>query len=221
MSFLENIPYKESLTIKGNSNIPTDKSNITITRYHCDCDVYDRYYLRANMRGNDNRIKNQGYLYFYINPERRQSQFIGVGVSDQYRNKGIASLLISSWVMLSLDEDFSKLSTIAKQRKPFPLYILKKYEFELDNPNKYQTSPKVVHICKRENDDRKYIMFQNKQEETRFRNSNIMKTDNYMILDPKEDSVIIDRVVLDTPYYLQDKERAYQKSLQLYHSKIK
>ncbi len=221
MSFLENIPYKESLTLKGSSSIQTNKPNITITRYHCDCDIYDRYHLRANMRGNDNRIQNQGYLYFYINPEQRQSKFIGVGVSEQYRNRGIASLLISSWIMLSLDEGFSKMSTIAKQRKPFPLYILKKYDFELNDSNKYQTSPKVVHICKKENDDKKYIMFQNKQEEIRFRNSNIMKTDNYMIVDSQENSSIIDQVVLDTPYYLQNNERAYQKSLQLYHSKIK
>lgn len=209
------------MVIKEHYTTQAKKESITITRYACDTDLYDRYYLRANMRGNDHRIQNQGFLYFYLDPLRKQSKFIGVGVSEEHRNHGIASLLISSWLMLSLEEGFSKISTTAKQRKPFPLYILKKYEFELDNPNKYQTSPKAVSICKKENDNQKYIMFQNKQEEIRFQNSNIMKTDNYCIASKGENVQIIDQVVLETPYYLQNNERAYQKSLQVYRSRIK
>lgn len=217
MSFLQNIPYKEDFVIKDDLTFQTERQRITVTKYFCDSDIYDCYYLRANTKNCDNEILNQGYLYFYLDPLKLQSRFIGVGVGEKYRNFGIASLLISSWIQLCMDEGFINLETIPKQKKPFVLYLLKKYTFELNDLNTYQTSTKVVHICKKENDSRKCIMFENKQEERRFQDSNIMRTDNYNIVTRGEDIQILDSVVLGSSYFLQDSEKAYQKSLQVYH----
>ena len=60
-------------------------------------------------------------------------------------------------------------------------------------------------------------MFENKQEEKRFQSSNIMRSDNYSIVTREDDIQVLDSVVLGSPYFLQDSEKAYQKSLQVYH----
>lgn len=219
MSLIENIPYKKSFIVKDDLSLLGKSQTISISKYLCG-DIYDRYYLRVNTKDDNNNPLDQGYLYFYLDFEERKSEFIGVKISQEYRNCGLASLLISVWIQFCLDEGFLNLQTISKQRKPFVLYLLKKYEFELRNLTTYRTSTRTVHICKKENEDRKCIMFENKQEENRFRNSNIMKTDNYRIIGKEEQNIsILDSVVLYTPYFLQDQEKAYQKSLQFYNSK--
>ncbi len=217
MSLLTNMPYKENYILKDDLTFQMRKQRITVTKYFCDSDVHDRYYLRANTKNHDGKTLNQGYLYFYLNPEKRQSNFIGVSVSEEYRNCGMASLLIANWIELCLDDGILNLETIPKQRKSFVLYLLKKYAFELNDLNTYQTSTRVVHICRKENDNGKYIMFENKQEEKRFQSSNIMRSDNYSIVTREDDIQVLDSVVLGSPYFLQDSEKAYQKSLQVYH----
>lgn len=211
---LLDIPYKKSITIKNDVIIQTKKQEIFITKCLCNTDKNDSYYLRIN--SGENRV--QGYLYFYLNQEKRQSKFIGVSTLEESRNCGIASLLIASWIQLCLEEGFTNLETIPKQKKPFPLYILKKYFFDHRNISDYQASTKTVYICRREEGNQKCISFLSKQEENRFRNSNIMKMDNYQIVDREDTSLqILDSVVLYTPYFLQNQEKAYQKSLQIYN----
>ncbi len=212
MSLIENMPYKKSFIVKDNLDFQMEKQTIFITKYFCNTDICDRYYLRANANGVD-----QGYLYFYLNPDNMQSKFIGLETYEEYRNRGIASLLISTWIQFCLDEEFINLQTISKQRKPFVLHLLKKYAFELKNLSSYQKANKIVHICKRGNDSSKCIMFENKHEENYFRRSNIMKNDNYIIVGKDEENIeILDSVVLGTPYFLSEPEIAYQKSLQIY-----
>lgn len=215
MSFLENLPYKTNFTIKD--KLKNKKQSITISRYFCESDKYDRYYLRTCLKEN-NETNQQGFLYFYLNPNKKESKFVGVGISEEYRNLGLASLLISSWIDLSFNDGFTNLNTNAKQRKPFLLHMLKKYSFELNNLNTYLTSDKTVHICKKNNNyNHKYISFNSIQEERRFKTSNIMKTDNYEIVSKDDDEIeIIDSVALYSPYYLQDKDASYQKVLETY-----
>lgn len=67
----------------------------------------------------------QGYLYFYLDFENLESQFIGIYIKPDYRNTGLASLLLSYWIRFCLDNNFSYLSTNKKQRKPFLLFLLK------------------------------------------------------------------------------------------------
>lgn len=209
-----NIPYKECTLVKDGLVFGNWHQQISLTRYHCDTDIYDRYYLRSKIVTKDYSVHDLGYLYFNIDPKTNKSKFIGVCVSEEYRNCGLASLLISSWIELCLDNGFEDLSTIPKQKKTFILYLLKKYSFELKNLNTYNTSQDVVYICKKENTNDKLIMFKNPYKEVNFRNSNIMKTDNYKIADPNDKDIqILDTVSLYSPYFQQDNEYAYQKSL--------
>lgn len=215
---LKKLEYNEKTLFKNNLFYKDLQQIILLSKYHCDTDIKDRYYLRANILDNNKRLINQGFLYFYIDFSNQESNFIGVGVNDAYRNQGIASLLISSWIQLCLDESIYNLSTITKQRKPFILYLLKKYQFELANIKDYQTSSKTVYICKKDNSFEKFLIFKNKYEKERFENSKVMIKDNYHIIDNLENEItIIDQVCLSTPYYLQDQDKAYQKSLNCYN----
>lgn len=216
MNRFENLPCKNPTIFKDNLEFQNCPQHITLSKYICNADINDRYYLRANVV-KENQLISLGYLYFYIQPALSQSEFIGVGINEAYRNYGIASLLIASWINLCLDEDINHLKTTAKQRKPFPLFLLKKYHFDVQNPQVYQTSSRVVHICKKENSSQKYLLFKDKHEELRFQRSNIMTSDNYHILDTSDTPfTIIDTVALSTPYFLEDQEKAYQKALKTY-----
>lgn len=218
MGVLENLPYQTTILLSNNLEYQNCKQQISLTKYACSTDKNDRYYLRTSILNEDGEPFNLGYLYFYLNTKSSNSEFIGVGVNEDYRNSGIASLLISSWIQLCLNDGIDDLMTISRQRKPFLLYLLKKYDFELMDINNYQTSTRVVHICRSKASFDKCIMFPNKSEEKKFRNSNIMKTDNYEIISsPSNDIEIIDTVVLSVPYIVQDNEKAYQKSLQTYN----
>lgn len=214
MNFFQNIPYKQCTLVKDGLVFKNQKQQISLTRCYCDADIYDRYYLRAKIVTKDYSVHDLGYLYFNIDSKTNKSKFIGVCVSEEYRNCGLASLLISSWIELCLDNGLEDLSTIPKQKKPFILYLLKKYSFELKDTNTYNTSDNVVYICKKENAHDKFIMFRSPYKEANFRNSNIMKTDNYKIADPNDKDIqILDTVSLYSPYFQQDNEYAYQKSL--------
>ncbi len=215
MSVLNNIPYKENIILNNNLKYHDFHQQITLTKYFCNSDLNDRYYLRLNINNNGELI-NQGYLYFYLDSKSLDSKFIGIGVNPEYRNSGVASLLIANWIQFCFDEGFFNLQTIRKQRKPFLLYLLKKFCFDLNNLNKYYTSSKTVHICRKEGSSNKYLIFANKHEEERFSRSNVMKKDNYKIINSTDENInILDSVVLYEPYYLQNNKQAYQKSLQI------
>ena len=217
MNFLERMPYKSSILYEDDLKFQ-DKNLKTYVSRHCsETDVHDHYYLRMNIMKQDGTKKQLGYLYFYID-DKNHSKFIGLMVNPEYRNCGLASLLISEWIQLNLNEGLENLETIPKQRKPFLLYMLKRYSFELGNLETYQTSDRAVSLYQKEDSLEKYLMFRHKGEEKRFQNSNIMKTDNYVIIEQLEENMTwLDDVVLYSPYYLQDKEKAYQKSIGTYN----
>lgn len=218
MQIIKNLTYKEKILLSDDLQFQTYRQGLFLSKHTCQDDINDRYYLYVKLLEDDNNLVNQGYLYFYIDFDELQSDLIGVGIEPKYRNCGLASLLISSWVQLCLEQGINNLQTIPKQRKPFLLYLLKKYTFELQNTKNYETSPKTVYICKGNNINDKLIMFKDEREKKLFRNSNIMKTDNYRIIEALTDEIqIVDKVVLYSPYFLQDNEFAYQKSLSIYN----
>ena len=54
------------------------------------------------------------------------------------------------------------------------------------------------------------------QKDIRLKKSHIIYDDNYVILSKKEEDInILDQVLISTPYYLQDIDKAYQKSLSI------
>lgn len=217
MHLIKNLIYNEKILLKDDFQFKTCNQGLYLSRHTCQNDINDRYYLNIKLL-EDNNLINQGYLYFYIDFNKLQSELIGVGIEPEYRNYGLASLLISSWIKLCIEQGINNLQTISKQRKPFLLYLLKKYRFELENTEIYETSSRMVYICRENGSNDKLIMFKDEREKRLFNNSNIMKTDNYRIIDTlTADIEIVDKVVLYFPYFLQDSEFAYQKSLSIYN----
>lgn len=214
MKSLENLSYCEHILLQDDLEYQGYRQQIHLSKHSCDSDPKDRYYLKTNILTERQEINRLGYLYFYLDQENAKSEFIGVGVNDSYRNSGVASLLISSWIKFCLDSEINHLQTTAKQRKPFILHLLKKYEFEIKNIEKYLTSTKTIHLCRKNGDNNKYLVFNDANEEDRFRRSNIMKTDNYKIIENNTENIeIFDTVNVNCPYFLQDNNKAYQKSL--------
>lgn len=179
-----------------------------------------KFYLSAftNINGNQ---RLQGYLYFYLDYETKQSYFIGLKINPEYRNINMASLLISLWIDLCLNNGYDFLSTNKKQRKPFLLYLLKTYGFEILNRGLYLTSEDVIHICKSkdETDINKYLLFKNKQHEKAFTKTNSYNDDNYIIIPNENDIIIIDDIIMpiqnrsknNVNYIFQDEEKGEKK----------
>jgi len=141
----------------------------------------------------------QGYIYFYLDYQTKTSDFIGVKVNPEYRNLNIASFLIASWIDMCMNSGYEALGCVQKQRKPFPLYLLKKYSFEILNLSLYDTKPYVVSICKSndESDRTKFLLFKSPEYEKLFINSSVSSSDNYSIIhDLDEGKTVLDRVLL-------------------------
>lgn len=156
-----------------------------------------------------------GYMYFTIHPGKNSSKFIGVYVKPEYRDNGYASFLISNWIKICLDNDIYDLRTNKKQRKPFTLHLLKKYEFDLANLQEYDTSPYVIHICRDSSTNFKYLMFDNEKQKRGFVTGKIIQGDNYRIIDCMTDGIEeIDKVILSRPHLLKDENTSYVKSLE-------
>ena len=104
MSLLTEIPYKQRCLFKNQFRFQNQEQTIFLSRHYCSSDIYDRYYLKIGFFEQESFIV-QGYIYFYLDIKIMQSKFIGLYVDDKYRNCGIASLLISNWIQLCLDEE--------------------------------------------------------------------------------------------------------------------
>lgn len=175
------------------------------------------YYFIYLYKVNENSDMNcQGYIYFYLNFDTKTSEYIGSYIKPEYRSKGLASLLTSSWIKLCLDYDINHLKTIRKQRKPFLLYLLKTYTFELQNISFYQISDSNIHIYRKDNSNEKYLLFENQKQREIFQHGKIYREDNYNIIDePSSSYEKLDTVILSKRYFLQDEETAYQKALRI------
>ena len=154
------------------------------------------------------------YIYFYLDFETKETKYIGTGVNPEYRNKGFASLLASLWTWICMDNNFYEYVTNKKQRKPFLIYLLKLYGFEINDIMDYETSRNTIFICRDSLSKDKCLYFKDTNEAKNFSKSNIAKHDNYRILSSLdgEDIEVLDRVILTTPYQLQDFAKAYTRS---------
>lgn len=186
----------------------------------------DKFYIWATTKINEQEIK-QGYLYFYLDKDTKTSSFIGVKVLDDFRNLNIGALLISSWIDLCLNNGYDFLGVHEKQRKPFLLYILKTYGFDVSNQSLYDTRKDVISICRREDfaDKSKLLLFKDSQHEKVFMGTNIYKTDNYEIIHSLDGAVFLDNVIMplqgmkknQVPYKLIDYEKANVKVLSIFN----
>jgi len=158
---------------------------------------YPKFYILVYSKINGELIK-QGYLYFYLDYANKASYFIGLKVEPQFRNLNIGSFLIANWIDLCLNNGYDILGTNDKQRKPFLLYLLKTYGFEILDKSLYSFRPDVISICRSSNftDNRKFLLFRDSNHEDIFTKTNVYKTDNYEIIHNTEGFILLDNIIL-------------------------
>lgn len=199
----------------------------------------EQYFLKLYTLS-QNKMLCTGYIYFYVNLDKKESSFIGEFVKPEYRFYGLGNLLLSSWIKLCLDENLNILTTNKKQRKPFLLYLLKTFYFEISDYTLYEKSFHTIWICKNMLDlNQKCLFFKSPLQSIQFQQSKIKCTDNYVILNSNYANKsldelkqmqeepphfpyieILNQVLLSRKYNLEDKEAAYQKVLEI-HRKFK
>lgn len=215
MSILTNLEYQQpviydaSLTFNGHKQYTSlRKSKIEGEDHH----------ILSLFEDNLGDVTKQGFAYFFVNHDKKESQLIGVGIHPEFRNLGLATLLISNWIQLCLDNNIESLATTQKQRKPFLIYLIKDFGFDIHSPELYDTSREVISICRKAEEYTKYLYFKNAVEKANFQASRIMREDNYCILDELEEDVkVIDQVILRKSLYAQDNNRTYNRALEKYN----
>lgn len=180
-----------------------------------------KFYLTVYAKINNQTIM-QGYLYFYLDYNTKTSSFIGLKVLREYRNVNMGSFLIASYINLCMNNGYEILNINPKQRKPFILYLLKTYGYEVDNINLYKIRNDVISICRRKeiNDLTKLLLFKDFKHELSFMSTNVYKFDNYQIIHNKDNVIVLDQIIMPLQnaslnpinYELIDKEKANIKT---------
>ena len=200
MKNLKHIPYCKPILITNKYFFENVNQKIFLEKTLNKSDNKDQYFLKLYLQFPNGSLLCQGYIYFHINFENKESDFIGIYIKPEYRNKGLASLLLSNWMQLSFENDIYRFSTNKKQRKPFLLYLLKTYSFEIEDITKYDWSKWTIDICKDSENNTKYLMFKNQLHKDQFLQSPINIHDNYCVLDELKGSITkIDSVLLSNP----------------------
>lgn len=156
-----------------------------------------KYFLSVFTKING-ELRQQGHLYFYLDHKTKSSYFIGINVVDEYRNLNIGSFLVASWIDLCLNNGYDFLGVHDKQRKPFLLYLLKTYGFEILDKTLYDTRSDVISICRCSDLEKKdkLLLFRDKKNEQDFMKTNVYQMDNYKIIHSLEGNIHLDDVIL-------------------------
>lgn len=161
----------------------------------------------------DGVMKIMGYIYFYLNDDLKVSDFIGTYIKPEYRNNGFASFLVAKWIDFCFNNGYDFLGTNQSQRKPFLLYLLKTYGFEIFDEHLYLTNPNVIDICAKRNDKSKYLLFRNPEQEKTFMSGSVALEDNYQAIKSLEaDYSYLDSVILSKNYELKRRYKAEEKA---------
>lgn len=210
---LFNMPYNKKILIYGNYE---ERERVYFEKVYFPHKSVNQYFIKLFKLNKYGTYLCDGYIYFYLDLLKKESNFIGLWVKPERRNEGLAQVLISYWVNLCLENGIYDLNTIHKQRKPFILYLLKKFKFDLLNIKLYESSLNTINICKCLDNDVKCLYFKNPLQAETFKNSKILESDNYIILDSlTEDTEVLDQILLSTLYTLKDNDEAYKRSLNL------
>lgn len=203
MGILQRLDIGDSILYSSNYFSGNYNHDLYIKRVISNEGEKPKYYINLFTKINGEWIR-QGYLYFYLDHDYKISEFIGVNVRNEYRNLNIGSFLIASWIDLCLNEGYDFLGANKKQKKPFLLYLLKKYGFDIFDKSLYLSRNDVITICKSKSDDKaKFLLFKDKDYEKRFILTNVFKEDNYKAVENKNEVVLLDDVIVT----LQDHTR--------------
>lgn len=214
MNLVNQLPYNKDILYNDLFEQNGWKQRIYFQKAHMKANNRDQYFLKLFVTDDKGGQMCQAYIYFYLNSDSRTSDFIGVYVKPAYRNLGLASLLVSTWIQFCLNNGYHFLGTNKVQRKPFLIYLLKTYGFEILDTILYQTTSNVIHICKNKNDNTKYLLFKNPKQKESFMKGNIAKEDNYQSIEKLDINMsYLDSVILSKEYNLFDEHKANQKSI--------
>ena len=216
MNILSKLDYGTSILL---DTIPVDANHqlhIKLEKTYHEATNSDYYFIRLFIVG-DSFYKSIGYMYFYLNQVYEgisASTYIGTYINPEYRSYGLATLLLSSWISLTRENNCDTLTTIKRQRKPFILYLLKKYGFDIADINEYLSATDKIYICARPNDETKYLLFQSLQQRLDFMYESVYRRDNYEIIptNPENkpwDVSILDTVLLNRIHNLVNFDKSY------------
>lgn len=190
MSIGDSNLYKDNV-ISGNYN-----QYIYLTRAEGNQGKNPMYYLWIYGKENGTLVK-QGYIYFELDFDNKKSSFIGIKVEERFRSLNISSLLLASWIELCLNNGYDYLGVNQKQRKPFLLFLLKKYGFDVENLSLYDTRPDVISICRDLSKPKdKILLFKDARHENVFKNMKICQEDKYRIIHSMNGMRFLDKVIL-------------------------
>lgn len=185
--------------VYGDNFVSGDYNQALFLRHSkIDASQKPKYFITVCSRING-KIVQQGYIYFYLDYQTRTSDFISVIVKPEYRNLNIGSFLVASWIDLCMNNGYNILGSNQEQRKPFLLYMLKKYGFEILDISLYDTRPDIVSIYRSSDElnNGKFLLFKSPEHERLFRHSSINSSDNYCIISGLEGDIIyLDKVLL-------------------------
>lgn len=211
MNFIKNCPYDRNILYEDGFNWQGLKQRLFFQKSIMKMNGKTQYFLKSYINGKN--VDCQGYIYFYLNQDLKVSDFIGVYVKPEYRNTGVASFLVASWIQFCFNNGYDFLGTNKKQRKPFLLYLLKTYGFEILDSNIYKSSKHVIHICKQKESNTKYLLFENKLEQENFMKGKVAKEDNYQVVSKLSPNLsYLDSVILSQVYTMIDVYKANEKS---------
>lgn len=173
----------------------------------------DRYFIRLRNPLERHTKRQYGYMYFDLDLENRKSSFYGTKTAKSFRNMGVSTLLISTWIKLCIDNGIEDLQTISTQNKPILLYSLKKFSFELLDITKYNEGSNI-YICDINNE--RYMLFENNEQASLFEDGTINRETKHKIIKRRmptsRDIIVLDKVVLNATYVLKDKVAAYKRA---------
>ncbi len=213
MNLVNHLPYNKDILYSDFIEYNGLNQRIYFQKSYMKAKNIDQYFLKSFVIDNKGNQICQAYIYFYLNSDRKTSDFIGIYVKPAFRNLGLASLLISTWIQFCFNNGYNFLGTNKAQRKPFLIYLLKTYGFEILDPIIYQTTSNVIHICKSKNDNTKYLLFKNPKQRDSFMKGNIAKEDNYKSIEQLDTNMsYLDSVILSKEYDLLDEHKANEKS---------
>ncbi len=197
MAKLEQLNEGESTLYKDGFFSGDFNQDLYLKKSKMDVSNRPKYVLRVYSKINGELVL-QGYLYFFLDYKTKASYFIGLKVMEEFRNLNIGSFLVASWIDLCINNGYNFLGVNEKQRKPFLLYLLKTYGFEIFDKSLYQTRPDVISICRNIDfiDKSKMLLFKNEKHEKVFMGTNIYKSDNYKIIHDTKGVIILDNVIL-------------------------
>lgn len=181
MKYFENLDTRIKSTYSKDYFSGNYNHEIYLMKANDDESHRNKYYLRA-VTNIDGKEVIQGYMYFYIDFDTKTSEFIGIKVHEKFRDLNISSLLVSLWIDLCLNNGIDFLGSNKRQRKPFLIYLLKTYGFDILDKSLYEKSKDVISICRREEDTSKLLLFRDSKHERNFKQTNIFETDNYEII---------------------------------------